>query len=187
VDLEDLRPFPPGVSDLLGRAGAPPRLVAHLRLVHDVCVQILDGLEAHGAAGGVDRTAVEFGAATHDIGKARRTEELSGPGSAHEAEGRELLLEFGVEPGLARFAATHCAWNEPGITLDDLLVSLADNAWKNKRLTELEDLVVAALAARSGREPWAEFMALDEILTAIGDGADERLACQAAHPVWQRS
>jgi hypothetical protein len=92
-----------------------------------------------------------------------------------------------VEPRLARFAATHSSWNDPGITLDDLLVSLADNAWKNKRLTELEDLVVAALAARSGREPWEEFMALDEILTAIGDGADERLACQAEHPVRQRS
>lgn len=183
MDLDDLRPLPPEVVALLDRAEAPPRLRAHLRLVHDVSVQILDGLEARGSAAGVDRRAVEFGAATHDIGKARRPEELSGPGSKHEPVGRALLLEFGVAPELARFAATHCLWNDPGITLDDLLVSLADNAWKNKRLTELEDLVVAALAARSGRERWEEFMALDEILTAIGDGADERLACQAVHPV----
>jgi hypothetical protein len=183
VDLDDLRPLPSGVSALLDRAGAPPRLRAHLRLVHDVCVQILDGLATQGAAAGVDRRAVEFGAATHDIGKARRPAELSGPGSEHEPVGRDLLLEFGVAPELARFAATHCSWTEPGITLEDLLVSLADNVWKNKRLAELEDLVVAELVARSGREPWEEFMALDEILTAIGDGADERLACQAVHPV----
>lgn len=183
TDADGLFPLPPGVMDLLTRAGAPPRLVAHLRLVHDVSVRILDGLEARGADAGIDRRAVEFGAATHDIGKSRRLEELTGPGSDHEPTGRDLLLEFGVAPELARFAATHSSWNEPGITLDDLLVSLADNAWKNKRLTELEDLVVAALAARSGREAWEEFMVLDEILTEVGEGADARLAFQSLHPV----
>jgi hypothetical protein len=62
-------------------------------------------------------------------------------------------------------------------------VSLADKVWKNKRVPELEDLVVARLAEASGRAVWEEFMALDEVLARIGDGAEERLAFQASFPV----
>ena len=50
-----------------------------------------------------------FGAATHDIGKTPHPAELSGPGSAHEEAGRELLLSLGGSPRLARFAATHAS------------------------------------------------------------------------------
>jgi hypothetical protein len=55
--------------------------------------------------------------------------------------------------------------------------------WKGKRRTDLEDLVVAKLAAESGREVWDEFLELDTVLTAIGDGADERLAYQMPYPL----
>lgn len=43
-DVQDppLRPLPAGVAELLGRVGAPARLVAHLRAVHDVALQIVD-------------------------------------------------------------------------------------------------------------------------------------------------
>jgi hypothetical protein len=53
---------------------------------------------------------VLLGAATHDIGKAVHIAELSGPGSAHEEAGRQLLLAHGVSPELARFAASHASW-----------------------------------------------------------------------------
>lgn len=96
--------------------------------------------------------------------------------------GRDLLLRHGIGPELARFAATHASWGRPGVGLEDLLVSLADKVWKNKRVAELEDLVVARLAGASGRAVWEEFMALDEVLARIGDGADERLAFQASFP-----
>jgi HD domain len=131
----------------------------------------------------VDRAAVLFGAATHDIGKVVHPEELSGPGRAHEPAGRELLLRHGVPAPLARFAATHAAWRQDGIGVEDLLVSVADKVWKGKRVDDLEDLVVERLAAVTGRERWSVFAELDELLDRIAADADRLLAFQASHPV----
>jgi putative nucleotidyltransferase with HDIG domain len=177
-----LRPLPVRVAELLGELGAPPRLVAHLRAVHDVAAQLVDWVGRRCPAPDVDREAVLFGAATHDVGKTLHPDELSGPGARHEEAGRELLLAHGVPPELARFAAGHASWGA-GAAVEDLLVSLADKVWKNKRVPELEDLVVAELSCASGRPAWEEFMELDEFLTRVGEGADRRLAWQAAHPV----
>ncbi|MFE2329196.1 HD domain-containing protein [Streptomyces sp. NPDC059385] len=173
-------PLPEEAAKLLSLLEAPPRLAAHLRAVHDVAHRLVDWIAHHCPAAGFDREAVLFGAATHDIGKTVHVAELSGPGSEHEQAGRDLLLRHGVAPARARFAATHASWTEPGIGPEDLLVSLADKIWKNKRVPDLEDRVVTALAGASGREVWEEFIALDELLTAIGDGADERLAFQSS-------
>ncbi|MDV9168825.1 HD domain-containing protein [Streptomyces sp. W16] len=178
-----LLPLPDRVVVLLSELGSPPRLAAHLRAVHDVAHRLVDWAERHCPALSLDREAVLFGAATHDVGKTVHVSELSGPGAAHEEAGRTLLLGHGVDPELARFAATHASWAQPQVGLEDLLVSLADKVWKNKRVPELEDLVVARLTAATGRAAWEEFMALDEILTRIGDGADERLAFQSSFPV----
>jgi hypothetical protein len=177
-----LRPLPAPVAELLGDLGAPPRLVAHLRAVHDVAAQLLDWAGARCPDLALDREAVLFGAATHDVGKVVHTAELSGPGARHEEAGRELLLGRGVPPELARFAAGHASWSA-GTAVEDLLVSLADKVWKNKRVPELEDLVVAELSRAGGRPAWEEFMELDEFLTRVGEGADGRLAWQSAHPV----
>ena len=178
-----LRPLPDQVARLLRTLDAPPRLAAHLRAVHDVAHQLVDWTEQQHPALRFDREAVLFGAATHDIGKTAHIAELSGPGSSHEQAGRELLLAQGVTAELARFAATHAAWNGPGIEIEDLLVSVADKIWKNKRVPELEDLVVARLTEASGRTAWEEFLAFDDLLGSIGDGADQRLAFQASYPV----
>ncbi|MEU5039477.1 HD domain-containing protein [Streptomyces griseorubiginosus] len=145
--------------------------------------ELLDWLGRRHPSLQVDREAVLFGAATHDIGKTAHLGELLGPGSAHEEAGRRLLLAHGVAPGLARFAATHATWTLPDVGLEDLLVSLADKIWKNKRVPELEDLVVRRLAEASGRTVWEEFLDLDDALTAVGEAAEERLAFQTAHPV----
>ncbi|MET8978363.1 HD domain-containing protein [Streptomyces sp. NPDC004539] len=176
-----LRPLPVRAVALLEGVSAPPRLVAHLRAVHDVAAQLLDAVGVFGLA--VDREAVLFGAATHDIGKALHPAELSGPGSQHEEAGRELLLARQVPAELARFAGTHASWQSPEADAEDLLVSLADKIWKNKRVPDLEDLVVAELSRACGRPLWQVFMELDETLTRIGEDADRRLAWQAAHPV----
>ncbi|WP_308798428.1 HD domain-containing protein [Streptomyces sp. UH6] len=178
-----LRPLPDRVVELLTVLHCPPRLAAHLRAVHDVAHQLTDWAERRRPAVALDREAVLFGAATHDIGKVLHPGELSGPGSAHERAGRELLLEHGVEPPLARFAATHASWTAPDVRLEDLLVSLADKAWKGRRVPGLEDLVVTRLAELSGRPAWEEFAALDDLLTRVGEDADRRLAFQASFPV----
>ncbi|WP_067824056.1 HD domain-containing protein [Actinomadura kijaniata] len=177
-------PLPDRAARLLADTGAPPRLRAHLRLVHDVARVLVAWTAEHHPAAGVDAEAVLFGAATHDIGKALHPAELSGPGSAHEEAGYALLRSRGVEERLARFARTHADWDAPGTGLDDLLVSLADKVWKAKRVPGLEDRVVDRLAAASGRERWEVFMELDDLLDRVAAGADERLAFQNAHPVY---
>ncbi|MFF3091904.1 HD domain-containing protein [Streptomyces nojiriensis] len=178
-----LRPLPASVVDLLRSLDAPPRLAAHLRAVHDVAAELVEWLDRRHPGITVDRAAVLFGAATHDIGKTVHTAELTGPGSTHEEAGRELLSAHGFGPDLARFAGTHASWTAPGTTLEDLLVSTADKVWKNKRLQELEDLVIAHLARATGGQHWEEYLAFDDLLTRIGDGADGRLAFQATFPV----
>jgi hypothetical protein len=130
-----------------------------------------------------DRDAVLFGAATHDVGKIRHPDELSGPGSRHEQAGYELLLEQGVEQSLARFARTHASWGAADIGINDLLVSLADKIWKAKRVPDLEQLVVDRLAVATGQEPWEAFMALDDVLDRIAADAGRRLAFQSSFPV----
>lgn len=178
-----LRPVPEEVAELLRELGAPPRLGAHLRAVHEVACQVVDGVVRLCPELEFDAAAVRFGAATHDIGKVLHPAELSGPGSAHEEAGRALLLAHGVAPELARFAGTHGSWAGPGVGMADLLVSAADKVWKDKRVAELDDLVVARLAAASGRDVWAEFLAWDDLMASVGEGAGARLAFQAAYPV----
>jgi hypothetical protein len=62
------------------------------------------------------------------------------------------------------------------------MVSVAGKTWKNKRVPDLEDLLVTRLARASGRDAWQEFADLDMLLQAIGDGAGDRLAFQASFP-----
>ncbi|MFD4241029.1 HD domain-containing protein [Streptomyces sp. NPDC058525] len=178
-----LRPLPPVVAELLRSLDASPRLAAHLRAVHDVAVELVDWVRDHHPALAVDRDGVLFGAATHDVGKTLHPDELAGPGSAHEEAGRDLLLSHGFPPALARYAATHAGWDDPAVTVEELLVSTADKVWKDKRVPDLEDRLVKALSAASGREPWEEYLALDDLLTRLGSDAGRRLAFQAQFPV----
>ncbi|TWP44994.1 HD domain-containing protein [Lentzea tibetensis] len=177
-----LRPLPAAAVALLEELQAPPRLAAHLRAVHDVAAQLADWLAEHHPAVVIDREAVLFGAATHDIGKVEHPAELSGPGSAHEQAGCDLLLARGVEERFARYARTHGSWSAD-LPLEDLLVTLADKVWKAKRVADLEQLVTDRLAVASGQEPWEVFLALDDVLDRIAAGADARLAFQSGYPV----
>jgi hypothetical protein len=178
-----LRALPDQVELLLRRLDMPPRLAAHLRAVHDVAYRLVDLLSRRYPGVRIDREAVIYGAATHDIGKSVRTGELSGPGSAHEEIGYRLLLDHGVAERLARFARTHAEWAGADVTFEDLLVSLADKVWKGRREPELEQLIVDHLAAASRQEPWEAYMALDDILGELAEDADQRLAFQSRHPM----
>jgi hypothetical protein len=177
------RPLPEEAAALLRAAGAPPRLAAHLRAVHDVAVSLADWLPGAFPAAAFDRGDVLFGAATHDIGKVVHPAELSAPGHLHEAAGERLLLDAGVDPGRARFAGTHGSWHSERAGLEDHLVSLADKVWKAKRQEDLERLVVDRLAGMSGQEPWEVFLALDDRLTSLAEGADARIALQNSYGI----
>lgn len=178
-----LRPLPEPAAALVEQLDAPPRLAAHLRAVHDVAYRLTHWLQEHYPRLTFDRTTTLFGAAVHDIGKTIHIAELSGPGSAHEQAGYELLVAQGISPELARFARTHASWTLPDIGIEDLLVSVADKVWKAKRVPDLEQLLVDRLTAASGQQPWQAFLTLDDYLDSLAAGADHRLAFQSAHPI----
>ncbi|MCX2180732.1 hypothetical protein KV205_09360 [Streptomyces sp. SKN60] len=46
LDDPPLPPLPEAAAELLIRLSAPPRLVAHLRAVHDAAVRLLDAIGA---------------------------------------------------------------------------------------------------------------------------------------------
>ena len=177
-----LRPLPDEAKVLLSHLKIPARLSAHLALVCDAARRLLGGLSSAFPALRVDENLVLFGAATHDIGKCIRTEELARDGSRHEAEGNALLLRLGVGREKARFALTHSTWTEKN-SLEELLVSLADKAWKGSRVTELEDLLTAKIALATGGEPWEVYGRLDAVIHSVAESADRRLEWQGRFAV----
>jgi hypothetical protein len=171
------RQLPPGVPNLLRLVSAPPRLIAHLVLVHDVASRLVELLSQ--AFPNVALDGVLFGAATHDLGKAHYIAELVRPGKEHERRGVDLLLAMGISQDRARFAYTHGNWDTvQNVTLEDLLVALADNCWKGKREDALETKTVNLLSAVSGKPAWDCYAELDKILGALAADADARLDWQ---------
>jgi putative nucleotidyltransferase with HDIG domain len=182
--MQEYAPLPEEVMGLCRRLHASPRLVAHLTLVHDVAKKLVEGLHVSFPGLSFDAKLVLFGAATHDLGKSVHPEELSAAGSEHERQGVLLLRKLGVSEQRSRFAYTHANWMDASeIALEDLLVALADNCWKGKRLAPLEDEVIKVISAKVPQARWEIFTALDEIVQRLAADADERLNGQARFPV----
>lgn len=180
LDELGLRPLPDEAMTVLARFDTPPVLLAHLILVHDTAAQLVEFLAQTWPDLNFDRRAVVLGAAWHDIGKVAHPAELSEHGSAHEAEGARLLVEAGISPELARFARTHGRnAAEPDIALEDLLVALADTAWKDRRSEALEGRITAIIAAALDSPEWEVFIALDDAIERISAPGARRLAWQA--------
>lgn len=173
--MKDPIPHPAEAQQLCHELKAPARLVAHLRLVHDVACQIVGGLKEKLPAMVFDDDAVCFGAATHDLGQVLHPNELTGPGERHEEDGPRLLEANGVPSDLARFARSHGTWNEESL-LEDLLVAVADAVWKGQRIEGLEGFVVQRIAEQTGQEKWAVFSVLDLLLTEVALLGQARLA-----------
>lgn len=173
------RPLPEAAKRLCEKLRAPASLVAHLGLVHDAAVELLDALHAKLPHLPVDREAVLFGAATHDLGKVMYPFEEVNPGERHHAFGSALLEDCGVSVYLARFARTHGAWKvEPDLPLEDLLVAMADTVYKGRRIVELEYLTAVRISAFCGLEQ-AEAQA---ILDDTASGAAARGVQRSAGP-----
>src|SRR5260221_3922741 len=79
-----LAPLPAQVVSLLEALHAPPRLVAHLRLVHDVARTIISRIDQAWSNLIYDRQAVLIGAATHHIGNIVHPQEFTHHSHAHE-------------------------------------------------------------------------------------------------------
>lgn len=182
--MPEYEALPDEVVAICKAISAPPRLVAHLTLVHDVARKLVARVHATFPGVKFEDTDVFFGAATHDLGKTVVTQELSQPGNLHEESGAELLKSLGVPERRVRFAVTHGNWTgEPSLQLEDLLVGLADNCWKGKRVPELEGKAVEEIVRVTVRPAWEVFALLDGILEELAADADQRLAWQAQFPV----
>ena len=179
-----LRPLPEAAQALLDRLNAPPRLVAHLLLVHDTAFQLITLIQAKWPDIHLDDDAILLGAAVHDIGKVQYPEELSYLGAEHEQAGERLLAEAGIEARIARFARTHGSWpQEADIELEDLIIALADTCWKGKRDDKLEEMIIKELSVKVKDERWNVYLALDDMIETVAEDANRRAAWQALFPV----
>ncbi len=79
-----IRPLPLQADDLPLEMRAPPRLKAHLCLVHEVACKLTAQIAAAWPRLVIDEPAVHLGAAIHDIGKVIHPDELIESGEAHE-------------------------------------------------------------------------------------------------------
>ena len=112
------------------------------------------------------------------------TNDLADAMHTKAASTTDMMKKLGVSEQRARFALSHGNWDgNPAIKIEDLLVALADNCWKGKRVSELETKVVDAIARTTGNDHWQVFAILDDILQKLAADADHRLAWQAQFPV----
>ncbi len=102
-----------------------------------------------------------------------RPEELDQPGARHEPDGESLLLSHGVTPDVSRICLSHARWETMQVTLEELLVPLADKLWKGVRKPNLEERVIDLVAASVGKSRLDVFVDLDTCFEVIAaDGAD---------------
>lgn len=159
--------------ELLSSLKAPDRLIQHASFVVGAANMLLTELQCLGVP--CDARVVELGAILHDAGKILHPEELSMPGSLHEQAGEALLLAQGVQPEVARCAASHRDWNRPEITFEERIVSLADKLWKGKRDPDLELIVIDDSAAKLHLSRWEIFERLDSAFEEIASHGANRL------------
>src|SRR3954463_14151837 len=115
---------------------APIPLVHHAEIVSEVAEQIIECLAL--PADSINTSDVLIGAVLHDVGKIEHPRELSESGHKHEVAGCDLLVAHEFPAQIADMCITHAQW-EKATSLEALVVALADNLWKGKRVAELED------------------------------------------------
>ena len=148
--------------------GASPRLVQHVKLVGEAAEMLILQFQKVGIA--FDADLIRSGVVFHDVGKILHPSELMEKGNKHEMAGELLLLAKGVDPKIARCCRSHGQWQKLECSFEELVVALADNLWKGKRITELENKAISKAAVRSGKDYWDIFMALDGEFEKIAAG-----------------
>jgi hypothetical protein len=118
---------------------------------------------------------VRVGVALHDSGKILHPDELDRAGGEHEPSGEALLLQHGVSPEVARICLSHARWEAMTVSLEELLVALADKLWKGVRKPELEERVISEIAVRLAKDRWSLFIELDSVFESIAAEGTDRL------------
>ena len=163
---------------LLGRLGASARLLRHVELVLEAAEMLLGKLAVLGVP--IRADFVGAGVALHDAGKIIHPAELDAAGNRHEPDGETLLLQAGVSPELARVCLSHARWETMEVTLEELLVALADKLWKGVRNERLEQRIIDAVAGRLGLERWDVFIELDTTFEHVASSGVDRLTRSAS-------
>lgn len=158
---------------LLVAIGAPQRLIRHGELVGEAAELLLARLRVLGVS--VDEDLVRLGVVLHDAGKVVHRSEFERPGAEHEPAGEELLLARGVSPEVARICLSHARWESMDVSLDELLVALADKLWKGARKPDLEQRVVDGVARALAKHRWDVFVELDTLFEEIAAEGSRRL------------
>lgn len=153
---------------------APPKLILHVKLVGESAELIISKLRELGVH--LDESLVRLGVAFHDVGKMLHPEELITKGNNHEAAGEALLFMHGVDPKLARCCRSHAQWQIMECSLEELCIALADTLWKGKRISQLEELFIKALAKLRSKDYWDLFIEMDSSFETIALEGDSRLS-----------
>ncbi len=164
---------PEEAKSLLHSLGAPQHLLKHVELVGEAANQILFELRANKVE--VDEQFILVGLVIHDVGKIAYPSEMTAPGSRHEPRGVEMLLAAGASPEVARVSLSHARWSTMPVTLEELIIALADKLWKGVRISELENMVITECAARSRNDYWQLYVVLDSSFERIADQGPDRL------------
>jgi hypothetical protein len=167
-------PLPQIARDVGQKLGAPPRLMKHLEVVHDVAQELSSRLAERFPGFKFNADMVALGAAVHDLAKAKFPEELVGDGNRHEIEGPAILEAAGVPRDIAAFARDHGRAGKSSRN-DVLIVAMADAVWKGVRPSSLEMAIVDRISQETGMAMWEVWSRLDVILEEIAVGADARL------------
>lgn len=169
--------LPKQAADAMAKAGAPPRLLKHLEVVHHVAMELGQQFNDEWDLG-LDLEEVALGASIHDIGKIACPEELTEGGRRHESVGPGLAEQAGFSPEIARHAQLHAKWSKHCPT-EVLVVALADSVWKGKRdaptYPGLEDLLLERISATTLRDRWEVYSKLDDIITRVASSSDDWL------------
>lgn len=167
---------PASVADaraLLVELGAPQRLIRHGELVGEAAEMLVMRLRKLGVS--IDEEVVRLGVVLHDAGKIVHPHEFERPGAEHEPAGETLLLGRGVSSEIARMCLSHARWDSMPVSLDELLVALADKLWKGARKPGLEERVIDEVASALGKERWDVFVELDSLFEEVAAQGSQRL------------
>lgn len=164
---------PADALEFLQSLKAPVSLIRHAELVSQVAAEILDCLNLPPEA--IDSSHLLIGAVLHDVGKIEHPEELRESGHQHEAAGRTLLISYGFMDDIADICVTHAQWQDT-VSLEALVIALADKLWKGKRVAKLEDRVIQHSAELRHEEFWSIYPTIEKCFDQIADSAPDRLA-----------
>jgi len=86
-----------------------------------------------------------------------------------------MLVERGVSARISRCCLSHARWDRMECSTEELLIALADNIWKGKRVEVLELLVIDRIAGQLGKDRWDLFSELDFKFEEIALSGHEKL------------